>query len=125
MEGSMIQEALQEYKEGIGTFERHLPKVARAYRQFTETCFQKGELSVMHKHLIGVALGVMTNDEYCIIFHTKGAVDEGASDQQVLEAASVAGAFGGGVAMSQAVTLLQEALKDFKTTPDKGRKLKH
>ena len=109
---SVMQEALQQYKEGIGIFERHLPEVARQYRRFTEACFAEGDLSVKNKHLIGVALGVMTNDEYCIIYHTKGSVDHGATEKEVLEAAAVAGAFGGGMAMSQAVTMLQEALKE-------------
>lgn len=121
MEESIVEQALQDYKEGVGTFEKHLPHVARKYRQFTEACFQEGELSVKEKHLIALALGVMSNDEYCIIYHTKGAVDQGASQQEVLEAAGVSGAFGGGLAMSQAVTLLQDALQQFLP----GESLKH
>lgn len=114
MEGSFVRQALQEYKEGVGVFETHLPEVARQYLKFTDACFEEGELSAKTKHLIAAALGVMSNDEYCIIYHTKGAVDQGASDREVLEAAAVAGAFGGGLAMSQAVTLLQDALEDFR-----------
>ncbi|WP_240627266.1 carboxymuconolactone decarboxylase family protein [Thermoflavimicrobium daqui] len=110
---SFIQEALLEYKEGIAEFGERLPEVARTYHQFTEACFEEGELSKKTKHLIGVSLGSYTNDEYCIIFHVKGALDQGASEKEVLEAAAVSGAFGGGMAMSQAVTLVQEALREF------------
>lgn len=113
MDGSMIQEALQDYKAGVSALEKHLPQVAREYNRFTQACFKKGALSVKQKHLIGIALGCLTNDEFCIIYHTKEAVDEGASQQEVLEAAAVAAAFGGGMAMSQTVTLLQEALQEF------------
>ncbi|PTX64248.1 AhpD family alkylhydroperoxidase [Melghirimyces profundicolus] len=129
MEGSMLQQVLQDYKEGVGTFEKNLPKVARQYRKFTEACFEEGVLSVKQKHLIALALGVMTNDEYCIIYHTKGALDQGADQQEVLEAAAVSGAFGGGLAMSQAVTLVQEALQEFRgdqtAAADPGRTLEH
>ncbi|MFC4076261.1 carboxymuconolactone decarboxylase family protein [Salinithrix halophila] len=130
MEGSMIQQALQDYKEGVGVFQKHLPKVAQEYIQFTEACFEEGELSGMHKHLIGLALGLMANDEYCIIFHAKGAIDQGASDRQVLEAAAVAGAFGSGLPMSQSVTLLQDALIGFQggveaENPGYGQELQH
>ncbi|MGI6127398.1 MAG: carboxymuconolactone decarboxylase family protein [Planifilum sp.] len=114
MEPSMIHEALREYKEGIGHFEQELPEVAAEYNRFTEACFAEGELSRQVKHLIGLALGVYTNDEYCIIYHTKGAVDQGATDRQIMEAAAVSGAFGGGAAMSQAVTLVREAIQAFR-----------
>ncbi|MBA4493590.1 carboxymuconolactone decarboxylase family protein [Paenactinomyces guangxiensis] len=114
MDGTMIQQALREYQRGVGHLAEQLPDVVREYNRFTDACFAEGELSKKIKHLIGLSLGVYTNDEYCIIFHTKGAVDHGASDREVLEAAAVCGAFGGGSAMSQAVTLVQEALTEFR-----------
>ncbi|MFD1408878.1 carboxymuconolactone decarboxylase family protein [Kroppenstedtia eburnea] len=113
MESSYVEQALREYKEGVGAFEKDLPEIARQYMKFTEACFEEGELSVKNKHLIAVALGVMTNDEYCIIYHTKGALDQGAGEREVMEAAAVAGAFGGGLAMSQTVTLLRDVLEEF------------
>ncbi|PRZ12418.1 AhpD family alkylhydroperoxidase [Laceyella sediminis] len=109
-----IEQALLEYKEGLGRLAKHLPEVAHAYNQFTGACFSEGALTLKEKHLIALALGVFSNDEYCIVYHTKGAVDNGASEQEVLEAAGVSAAFGGGMAMSQAVTVLLEALDELK-----------
>jgi len=114
MQASMIEQALREYKEGLGQLAEKLPEVVRRYNEFTQVCFQEGALSQKEKHLIGLALGVYSNDEYCIIYHTKGAVDQGATDDEVLEAAAVCAAFAGGMAMSQSVTLVQEALADFR-----------
>ncbi|MFC7442949.1 carboxymuconolactone decarboxylase family protein [Laceyella putida] len=114
MEGQGMQQALNEYKEGIGQLAKHLPEVASAYNKFTSACFSEGELSLKEKHLIALALGIYSNDEYCIIYHAKGAVDNGASDKEMLEAAGVSAAFGGGMAMSQAVTVLIDALNEFK-----------
>ncbi|SEN16624.1 carboxymuconolactone decarboxylase family protein [Lihuaxuella thermophila] len=114
MNGSMIQQALHDYREGVGQLAKQLPEVIDGYNLFTQACFKEGALSAKTKHLIGLSLGVYTNDEYCIIFHTKEAVDHGATDQEVLEAAAVSGAFGGGLAMSQTVTLVQDALAEFR-----------
>jgi AhpD family alkylhydroperoxidase len=116
MEGLRIREALTAYKRGVGELAEHLPEVMEKYNLFTEACFADGELSRKMKHLIALTLGIYTNDEYCIIYHTKGAVEQGATDREVLEAACVCGAFGGGMAMSQAVTLVQDALAEFRRT---------
>lgn len=114
MQMSMIEQALYEYKEGIGKLSEKMPEVIRSYNEFTKTCFQEGALSQKQKHLIGLALGVFSNDEYCIIYHTKGALDQGASEEEILEAVAVCAAFGGGMAMSQSATLVQEAMEELK-----------
>lgn len=113
MQMSMIEQALLEYKEGMGKLSEKMPEVVRSYNEFTKICFQEGALSQKQKHLIGLALGVYSNDEYCIIYHTKGALDQGASQEEILEAACVCAAFGGGMAMSQSVTLVQDAMEEF------------
>lgn len=113
MEGSIIQQSLQDYKQGVGQLAKHLPDVVSKYNQFTEACFSEGELSTKMKHLIALSLGVYSNDEYCMIYHIKGAIDQGASELEILEAAAVSSAFGGGMAMSQTVTLVQDACKEF------------
>lgn len=110
MQGNFVQQSLSDYKQGIGQLQQQLPHVVESYNAFTEACFQEGALSKKEKHLIALALGVYTNDEYCIVYHTKGACDQGASTQEVLEAACVSSAFGGGMAMSQAATLVQQNL---------------
>jgi AhpD family alkylhydroperoxidase len=114
MQDSMIKQALHEYKEGIGKMSEKMPDVIHSYNEFTKVCFQEGTLSQKHKHLIGLALGVYSNDEYCIIFHTKEAMDQGATEEEILEAVAVSAAFGGGMAMSQSATLVQEAIEEFR-----------
>jgi AhpD family alkylhydroperoxidase len=113
MEGNSIQESLMDYKEGLGELSKHLPDVVSHYNKFTEACFAEGDLSKKVKHLIALGLGIYSNDEYCIIYHTKGAIDNGATKQEVMETAAVTTAFGGGMAMSQAVTLVQDACSSF------------
>jgi AhpD family alkylhydroperoxidase len=106
------ENALLNYKTGIGQFTEKLPKVAHAFNTFTEACFEEGSLSKRDKQLIALGISLVAQDEYCMIYHTKGCLDQGASEQEILEACGVAAAFGGGAAMSQAVTLVQECIQE-------------
>lgn len=104
--------ALHEYKMGLGTFTQKMPEIASHFNAFTEACFKEGQLTQKQKQLIALGISVYSQDEYCIIYHTKGAIDQGASEEEILEAIGVTAAFGGGAAMSQAVTLVQDCMAD-------------
>ncbi|WP_203363030.1 carboxymuconolactone decarboxylase family protein [Bacillus sp. REN10] len=110
------QEALREYKEGVGIFQEKMPELAKHYQEFTAACFKEGEIGLKEKHLMALSISVFAQDEYCIIYHVKGCLDQGCSEIEMLEALGVAAAFGGGAAMSQAVTLVQEAIRDLGMT---------
>ncbi|WP_043932318.1 carboxymuconolactone decarboxylase family protein [Bacillus sp. EB01] len=104
--------ALYDYKAGLGLFTQKMPDIARHYNAFTEACFKEGALSQKQKQLIALGVALNSQDEYCIIYHLKGCLDQGASEQEILEAVGVTAAFGGGAAMSQGVTLVQEAMDE-------------
>ena len=104
--------ALHDYKEGLGTFTEKMPQLAKKYSAFTEACFKEGEVSQKEKQMIALGISIFSQDEYCIIYHTKGCLDQGCSEQEILETIGVTAAFGGGAAMSQAVTLVQECITD-------------
>ncbi|RLQ96877.1 carboxymuconolactone decarboxylase family protein [Falsibacillus albus] len=104
--------ALHNYKAGLGVFTEKMPDLAQTYNAFTQECFKEGTLTKKDKQLIALGISLYSQDEYCIIYHTKGCLDEGCSEQEILEAIGVTAAFGGGAAMSQAVTLVQEAMTE-------------
>jgi AhpD family alkylhydroperoxidase len=104
--------ALHHYKQGLGTFTQKMPELAHHYNAFTEQCFKEGVLSQKDKQLIALGISLYSQDEYCIIYHTKGCIDQGCSEEEILEAVGVTAAFGGGAAMSQAVTLIQESIEE-------------
>ena len=104
--------ALHEYKIGLGTFTTKMPEIAQHYNAFTEACFKAGKLSQKEKHLIALGISIYSQDEYCIIYHTKGCLEQGATEEEILEAVGVTAAFGGGAAMSMAVTLVLECITD-------------
>ncbi|MCL6586251.1 MAG: carboxymuconolactone decarboxylase family protein [Anoxybacillus sp.] len=115
MHRSPTEAALRRYKEGLGAFTNKLPEVAKQFHAFTEVCFQEGALSKKEKQLIALGISLATQDEYCTIYHTKGCLDQGATEQEILETCGVAAAFAGGAAMSQAVTLVQECISELAT----------
>lgn len=106
------ESALHEYKHGLGVFSQKMPELARHYNAFTEVCFEEGALSQKEKQLIALGISLFAQDEYCMIYHIKGCLDQGATEQEILEAVGVTAAFGGGAAISQAVTLVQEAITE-------------
>ncbi|MDP4169879.1 MAG: carboxymuconolactone decarboxylase family protein [Bacillota bacterium] len=107
-----IEAALYQYKAGLGTFTQKMPQLAQRYNEFTEECFREGTLSKKDKQLIALGISLYSQDEYCIIYHVKGCIDEGASEEEIMETIGVTAAFGGGAAMSQAVTLVQDAMSE-------------
>jgi AhpD family alkylhydroperoxidase len=104
--------ALHHYKAGLGVFTQKMPKLAQHFNSFTEECFAEGVLSQKEKQLIALGISLYSQDEYCIIYHTKGCLDQGCTEQEILEAVGVTAAFGGGATMSQAVTLVQECIQE-------------
>ncbi|KOO37095.1 carboxymuconolactone decarboxylase family protein [Priestia koreensis] len=109
---SSTEQALHAYKIGVGHFAEKMPDVTKTFNAFTEACFKEGELSKKEKQLIALGISLVAQDEYCMIYHTKGCLDQGATEKEILEACGVAAAFGGGAAMSQAVTLVHECIHE-------------
>ncbi|QPC47400.1 carboxymuconolactone decarboxylase family protein [Mangrovibacillus cuniculi] len=110
------EQALHQYKIGMGQFEEKMPQLVSTFNAFTQECFKEGTLSQKQKQLIALGIGLYSQDEYCIIYHTKGCLDQGCSEEEILEACGVTAAFGGGASLSQAVTLVQECIQELKGT---------
>ncbi|WP_377887881.1 carboxymuconolactone decarboxylase family protein [Alkalihalobacillus sp. R86527] len=109
---NFAQTALHDYKEGLGVFTEKMPQIAKKYNAFTEACFKAGAISQKEKQMIALGISIFSQDEYCIIYHTKGCLDQGCTEEEILETVGVTAAFGGGASMSQAVTLVQECITD-------------
>ncbi|MCC2252038.1 carboxymuconolactone decarboxylase family protein [Virgibacillus sp. AGTR] len=107
-----IKTKLIEYKEGVGKFTEKMPEFTKTYTSFTEACFSEGALSKKMKQLMALGISIHAQDEYCIIYHTKGCLDQGCTEDEILNAICVAAAFGGGPSMSQGVTLVQACIDE-------------
>lgn len=110
---SSVEGELMKYKEGVQKFSQSMPELISAYNHFTELCFKEGEIPGKYKQLMGLAISICAQDAYCMIYHTKGCLDQGCTKQEILEAIGVAAGIGGGAAVSRGVTFVQNCLEQF------------
>lgn len=66
------------------------PEPLKAFQAFSAAVFAEGEIPAATKQLIAVAVAHVTQCPYCIKGHTKEALRQGASEQQIMEAIWVA-----------------------------------
>ncbi|HFC09411.1 MAG TPA: carboxymuconolactone decarboxylase family protein [Chloroflexi bacterium] len=98
---ALIERLMQQY-----------PGETKAFLHFMKAAQSGKALSAKHKELINVALAVAAQCEWCISLHVKGALDAGASRDEIMEAAFQAVLMHGGPAMMY-LTPLVEAIDAF------------
>lgn len=84
------------------------PSAAAAFNEFGKAVFADGALSTRTKHIIAVAVAHVTQCPYCIRGHTRAALREGASRQELVEAIWVAAEMRAGAAFAHSVIALAE-----------------
>jgi AhpD family alkylhydroperoxidase len=84
------------------------PAAATAFHDFGKAAFADGALSTKAKHIIAVAVAHVTQCPYCIKGHTRAALGEGASDQELMEAIWVAAEMRAGAAFAHSLIALAE-----------------
>lgn len=104
-------EMLQELIKGMEKVGEDAPELSAAFVQMDQAAYVEGELERKYKELIGLAIALYVRCEYCMALHVKNALDEGANRDEILEAASVAVAFGGSPAMAYLCTNIMNALE--------------
>jgi AhpD family alkylhydroperoxidase len=84
------------------------PESAAAFRDFSKTVFADGALPAKMKQVIAVAVAHVTQCPYCIRGHTRAALREGASPQQLMEAIWVAAEMRAGGAFAHSIIAISE-----------------
>ena len=69
---------------------RLAPKPAEAFKAFSQSVFADGALPAKTKQLIAVAVEHVTQCPYCIRSHTKAAIRQGVTPEEIMEAIWVA-----------------------------------
>lgn len=83
------------------------PGIEAAFRQFGQAVFRDGALPGKIKQLIAVAVAHVTQCPYCIRGHTKAALREGATPEELMEAIWVAAEMRAGGAYAHAALALE------------------
>ena len=77
-------------RELAGMRSRLAPEPAKAFRAFSQSVFAEGALPAKTKQLIAVAVAHVTQCPYCIRGHTRAALRQGATGEEIMEAIWVA-----------------------------------
>ena len=82
------------------------PEISAAFQAFQGKVFADGALDRKTKQIIAVAVAHVTQCERCITSHTRAAIREGATAQQLMEAAWVAAEMRAGGAYAHSNVML-------------------
>ena len=83
------------------------PGIEAAFRQFSQAVFHDGALPSKTKQLIAVAVAHVTQCPYCIRGHTKAALRQGATAEELMEAIWVAAEMRAGGAYAHSALALE------------------
>ncbi len=100
-------ERLQQIHELMARLKETYPAEINAFLGFMGKTEDNPALSRAQKELIDVALSVAAQCEWCIALHCKGAVEAGASRDEIMSAAFQAVLMHGGPALMYLVPLTQ------------------
>ncbi len=96
----------QATKELAEQRKRLAPKTAEAFKAFSQSVFAEGALPAKTKQLIAVAVAHVTQCPYCIRAHTKSALQQQATPEEIMEAIWVAAEMRAGGATAHSVLAL-------------------
>lgn len=108
-----VREMLNDFVGGLGRLGETNEEVVGSFMGLLGAAYEPKALDLKTKELISVAVGCYNRCEYCIVYHSYKAFEAGATKEEILEAAMVAVAFGGGPTMAYSVTLLNDCINEF------------
>ena len=88
-------------------------EIMGAYDSFIKAVLKNGKLSLKIKELISIALSISSQCEWCITYHSKMALDAGATEEEILEAGMVSVLMDGSPALMHLIPL-KKAIDEFK-----------
>ncbi len=94
------------------------PDTLDAWRRFSKAAFAEGAIPAVTKQLLAVAVAHTTQCPYCIRGHTREALRQGATQEQVMEAIWVAAEMRSGGAYAHSVIALDEMMAHEHTAGD-------
>jgi len=106
-------ELMADLGKGMVALADETPELSAAFVRMDQAAYVEGELERKYKELIGLGISLYARCQYCMTLHVKQALNEGATREEILEACSVAIAFGGSPSMAEFATTVLKALDTF------------
>lgn len=107
------REMLNEFTGGLQEVGKTNGEVVNAFMGLLGADYKTRAVDTKTKELISVAIAAYARCEYCIVFHVYKAFEAGATSEEIMDAAMVSVAFGGGPSMAYTVSLLKDSIKEF------------
>jgi AhpD family alkylhydroperoxidase len=101
-------ENLEESLIAIQKLREEFPDSINAYLNYTTKVKSSGQLDEKQKAIIMVALSLQSKCEMCISMNTGAAIEAGATKEEIMEAAMLSVAMGGGTIMMYMKFILNE-----------------
>jgi len=105
------EETLNEISMYLEKLGKDYPQETGAFMSFLRRTIQEKALDTKTKELIALALGIAAGCEWCIVLHTKNALEAGAKPEELIEAGYVAVLMAGGPALMHLIPLMQSIEK--------------
>ena len=112
-----INDKLDDFFEYTVKFMEKYPEIASSFTTLMGNVMQDGKLGCKEKELIAVGIAVGLRCQPCIHAHTKSALNMGATEDEIMEAATVAIMMGGGPGMAH----VMEVMKAIEAFSGKGK----
>ena len=107
------RQMLNDFMQGLNSVGETNGENVQAFMNLLGATYSEGKLTTKTKELISIGIATYNRCEYCIVFHSYKALEAGATREEILEAAMVSVAFGGGPTMAYTVTLLKDCIDEF------------
>jgi|GEM_PF-936262 len=105
---------LNEMNDFSAKLEEKCPDVVAVFANLQDSIiYKEGALSTKEKEFIALGVAVSMGCEYCVYAHTAGALKNGATEEEILEVASVALYMQGGPGMTY-IKYVFNALEELK-----------
>jgi len=113
------KELWSEVEKGLEAASKLDGENIRAFLNLNETALKPGALDTKTKQTICVAIALACNSEHCIVGRVRGALEAGASRQELIEAAAVSRLMAGSSIIGNSITLFLDSVNAF--APDYGK----
>ena len=109
---------VQSLNQGMSRLRQSQPEAMQGFGQLAKAAMAAGAIDEKHKEMIALAIGITQHCSGCIGFHVKAALDQGASQDEVIETLGMAIYMGAGPSVMYASHAL-EAFMQFKNQDGK------
>lgn len=90
------EKKLSEAKKIMKNFKKKTPEKMKAFKKLMKVIEKDGALSKKQKELTAIALAINEGCEWCISYHIDKALEEDATEEEILEIAWMTVLMGGG-----------------------------